>query len=117
MDPTLVQSQAIVVAVLPIMVDCGFSSANVFVSVAIVIRLVVSVGHGMVGERGRSRTMANRSLTSPRCIIFDFVRRPFVFFWQGVIPKYSEMLDEMTTGTCVALEVSARKTKAQSHHH
>lgn len=25
--------------------------------------------------------------------------------WQGVIPKYGDMLDEMTTGTCVALEV------------
>lgn len=25
---------------------------------------------------------------------------------KGVIPKYTEVLDEMTTGTCVALEVS-----------
>ncbi|CAM9720227.1 unnamed protein product, partial [Ectocarpus sp. 4 AP-2014] len=30
----------------------------------------------------------------------------FFEIYQGVIPKYTEVLDEMTTGTCVALEVS-----------
>lgn len=28
---------------------------------------------------------------------------------QGVIPHYGEMVDEMTTGTCVALEVITLK--------
>lgn len=33
-----------------------------------------------------------------------------LFVWQGVIPKYGDMLDEMTTGTCVALEVRKKTT-------
>lgn len=39
---------------------------------------------------------------------------------QGVIPKYGDMLDEMTTGTCVALEVSEKghiqPFRSISHH-
>lgn len=41
----------------------------------------------------------------PGIHVFCFLHH-LSFVWQGVIPKYGEMLDEMTTGTCVALEVT-----------
>ena len=34
-----------------------------------------------------------------------------LFFNQGVIPRYGEVLDEMATGACVALEVRQRKRR------
>ena len=38
-------------------------------------------------------------------LVFAVVLRHLLNVWQGVVPKYGDMLDEMTTGTCVALEV------------
>ncbi|CAM9431960.1 unnamed protein product [Hapterophycus canaliculatus] len=36
----------------------------------------------------------------------------FFEVYQGVIPKFAEMLDEMTTGTCVALEIRGQNVVA-----